>query len=142
MRKGVPSLVRSVVAVLALVGYLTAALGVPLPAPPSTPSTLSEPAVEARPCGCVVSPCEGSACCCGPAPIEIPLTDSPIVWFIGEQVRKCHGLETLWLSIGIALPMPPAVQVAPEAPLSCRLDRMFSPFDTHSSRPIAPPPRA
>lgn len=149
MRKRFPSLMRNTVAVLALVGYLTAALGVPLPVPASDPSPeiTAEATVEVQPCGCVVTECASACCCSGSAPTNKPVEvtgyeNAAFHWVIGEQIRKCHGMETLWLSIGIALPMPPSVQLAHEDPFAFALNRPFHPFHSLNSRPLAPPPRS
>src|SRR5690348_13139933 len=110
-------LLRGAVGVLALVGYLTAALGVPLPAPHSAPSRGESPAApaESRPCCCSGSGEGGCCCCCGGAPAEQP-EDVRVVWVMGAKVRQCHGQDSLWLTVGVALPLPPAVAVRSDAP--------------------------
>jgi hypothetical protein len=134
---------RNTIAVLALLGYLTAALGLPLPARASPPDiTPADSIADVRPCGCVVSDCESACCCCGPSPIEQVPSDDSMIWVIGEQVRKCHGMETLWLSVGIALPMPPPVHIDTNEPPLCRLSFNCQLFDTLTPCPPAPPPRA
>jgi hypothetical protein len=144
MRSRLRVLSRNAVAVLALLGYLTAALGVPMPAPSDPPPVAApEPtATEVHPCGCVVSDCGGPCCCCGEAaPVEQAPSDTGMIWLVGEQVRKCHGMESLWLSVGIALPLPPPVNVDQDEPPLCRLALSFTRLDTLSSAPPAPPPR-
>src|SRR4051812_22045478 len=88
-------LLRGAVAVLALLGYLTAAIGVPLPTPAQNTSAneSARSTTPVHPCGCcTVSDCAGPCCCCcgESAPAEAAAQETEVVWLIGEQVRKCH----------------------------------------------------
>jgi hypothetical protein len=129
---------RGAVGVLALLGYLTAALGVPLPAPraPSACESTAAPA-EAHPCCC--DPEAGCCCCCGGAPAE-QTEDVSVVWVMGAKARQCHGQDSLWLTVGVALPLPPAVAVCGEQPPGWT-PATRSLTDSLAFAPPSPPPR-
>src|SRR5438045_7693948 len=105
-RRRLMRLSRGLLAGLALLGYLTAALGVPLPLPSAPNPEEAAAPVEQRPCGCVVEAdapcccCHADSCCATAPPETKPVLkgDGGTVWLIGEMVRQCRGLDRLWAS--------------------------------------------
>jgi len=142
---------RGLLTGLALLGYLTATLGVPLPQPAAaTPEETAKPVLEVRPCGCAVE-ADAPCCCCGADPCCGATTPEPKPavqtargsdWLIGELVRQYRGLDRLWASGFLALPTPPPVDWVDDGPPVALMP--LSPLAplTPSFRPPAPPPRA
>jgi hypothetical protein len=133
-------LLRGAVGMLALVGYLTAALGVPMPAP-RAPSSCQSPAAPAEGRSCCCTGSEGCCCCCGGAPAE-QSEDVAVVWVIGAKVRQCHGQDSLWLTVGVALPLPPAVAARSDESPAAWIFPAQALFTSLTFAPPAPPPRA
>jgi hypothetical protein len=142
---------RGAVAVLALLGYLTATIGFPAPIPVSTSAHGKEAKhVHVKPCGCVVTDDDESSCCCSRSPCcskpnhEVEPQDASqdgFVFLIGEQVRKCHGFDELWSAIAAALPLPPPVAcVHDDRSTFQHFSRQHFP-EGLAHRPPAPPPR-
>jgi len=143
-------LCRGLLTGLALLGYLTASLGVPLPQPSSpTPEETTKPVVKHRPCGCAVEAdtpcCCGTDSCCEAAPSETTpavKSESGPNWLIGELVRQCRGFDRLWASSFLALPLPPPVDAVHDASFAAlTMPSNVVPL-TPFFRPPAPPPRA
>src|SRR5262245_37461819 len=87
---------------VALVAYLAAAIGFPLPA-------RLGPAARccAGACGCPAEKqARANCCCCAPkrpnccqqAKADAP-REPTLRWVIGEQQQRCRGLATVWLSV-------------------------------------------
>jgi hypothetical protein len=153
LRRHLQALTRppALLAAVALVAYLAAAIGFPLPARPGAAGCC------AGACGCPAEEQARASCCCAPAK-RAPKRpnccqrqakgdagaprEATLRWVIGEQQQRCRGLATVWLSVGAALPPPPPVQLSLEQP-ACGLVVIEPDRATIlPRRPPLPPPRA
>jgi hypothetical protein len=132
---------------IALVAYLFATIGFPMPtATARTAGTAS--GVQTSPCGCCGA---GASCCCAgkrqaPAPCCVrprPSGAAPatLVWVGGPAAMGCRGASTIWIACGAVTPPPPAVTWEPHPPagdwLTLAADRPLGP----ALVPPDPPPR-
>ncbi|MFO0878980.1 MAG: hypothetical protein U0840_16680 [Gemmataceae bacterium] len=107
---------RGLLAVTALMAYLTGMIGFPLPQRMHCPETGSHACAQ-RGCGCATEEqCRLSCCCCKPstpAPEptceqccqeDPPVAPVTVVWVDGLRQRECSGLATVWLTTTCCLP--------------------------------------
>lgn len=144
---------RALLSVLTLFGYLATCIGFPAVLPARTSDSTqhqtssSAPVCQHGACGCCG---RGEKCRCSQPDEDSPseadrsslhdTTPSP-KWISAIQARQCLGLETLWFSVGPALPAEMTVSWSCEQLVAGTIEDLDWHFDTLSDRPPLPPPR-
>jgi hypothetical protein len=137
----------------ALLCYLIAAVGLPLPELPAEDSIPPSPCQD-HPCCCQTARNGTSCCCCSgqsgrtehasteaKPPYADPQKSAPVSWMLGFTSPRCRGAAHLWVSIGAALPSPlPLEWSEPLIPIGWLSPHTSSPY-LLPCVPPDPPPR-
>jgi len=141
---------------LALCAYLLTAFGFPVLVPRAERQG-GAAKTATRPCGCVVDESAPSACCCcsprdgGGRPCcgtsehtEAPAGEASVAvgWVLVEDVLRCRGASTGWLSVGAVLPPPLPVSWRPIDVCDALPPLPIPPLVGVPQAPPSPPPRS